>query len=161
MLLLAPIVFIIVIVGFMCRHTLWSSLPTKYCRYPSLFCISYRNACDISLDGVGNHFVVVSMAWILQVEVRYKMVAAMGGTRTVTLLDERTRNYQNWGISQSFLHVLFLSLCIWLYVLYTFNCVSYVFLLLCMLCSVYSVFIEAGALFGYPDRGFSLLFPQL
>jgi len=42
-----------------------------------------------------------------------------------------------------------------------FNSLSYVFLLLCMLYSVYSVLSCQLAFSGYPDWGFSMLFPQL
>ena len=50
--------------------------------------------------------------------------------------------------------VLFLSPCIWLYgcrfCILLLNSVSYVFLLLCMLCSVYSVFIVPTGILRLP-----------
>ena len=49
----------------------------------------------------------------------------------------------------------------WYNTIMYFYCYVYVFLLLCMFCSVYSVSLCQLALFGYPDRGFSVPFPQL
>jgi len=47
------------------------------------------------------------------------------------------------------------------FVIYVFLLCLCIFLLLCIFCSVYSFSSCQLALFGYPDWGFSVLFPQL
>jgi len=63
--------------------------------------------------------------------------------------------------------VLF-RLCIFILFMLLFNFISYVFLLLCLCILIvryvlFSIFFSSCrlALFGYPDSGFSVLFPQL
>jgi len=52
-------------------------------------------------------------------------------------------------------------LCVFILFTLLFNFVSYVFLLLCMFCSLYSVFIVPSVILRLPRLRFSVLFPQL
>jgi len=54
----------------------------------------------------------------------------------------------------------FVYICFILYFMYLY-CYAYVFLLLCMFCSVYSVFIVPTGTLRLPCLRFSMLFPQL